>query len=341
MKHKVIFDTNSVRNAESFSDFLGGRSDLERFLTLAQIIIPDLVIEEIRCQKKKQLTSKRDSFLSNPFHYLLDLNKEDTEKFDMDKWIAELLKTEKIPHVVISLTKNKAKILDQLKDLCLTGAPPFEESSDKGFKDAYIYFTILEYLNNSEDENLFVVTKDDRLRMALQKHRRIRVVRDFDEFEDYNSEYFKDEYFVSRVKEEIDENIEASNIVSVSLNIEENWVLKITCRERVYFLEVDFRSKEIIGFIDKDYSDDINGLVSASNFSATHAYIESLKDRINYFSDDDVQNLLSAANKNDQIYWIAEDEDVKSFFGTLFKAKKSILTDEEKKLFEEHFKHHD
>ncbi len=341
MKHQVIFDTNSVRSAESFSDFLGGRAELERFMKMAQIIIPELVVDEIKCQKKRQLYSKKDSFLSNPFHYLLNLNREEIEQFDMDSWINELQKKEKIPHKIISLSKKKSEILDQIKTLCLTGSPPFEETTDKGFKDAYIYFTILEYLDTIKDEDLFVVTRDERLKLALQKYKKIRVVRGYDEFESYNSEYFKDEYFIGRLKEEVDAEIEAEDIEQISLNTNDNWVLKIIPKDRTYLVEVDFRSKEIVSYADEDYADDIGELVSSSNFASTHAYVASLKDKINYFSEDDVYKLLSAANQNDQIYWVAEDEDIKGFFGELYKAKSSMLEEDERKLFEEHFIHHD
>ena len=339
MKYQVIFDTNSIRNAESFSDFLGGRAELERFMKLAEIIIPDLVLEEIKCQKRKQLHSKRDSFLSNPFHHLLNLNRETTEKFDMDGWIEGLLKTEKIPHKIISLTKNKAVILEEMKNLCLIGAPPFEEGSDKGFKDAYIYFTILEYIGSLSDGGVFVVTKDEALRRALQVHRKIRVVSNYEEFESFNSNYFKDEYFIGRLKEIVDSEIDAGCIISISLNVEENWVLKIECKGKVYLVEVDFKYREILAFTNENFNEDINGLVNSGSFSSTHSYIASLKDKINYFSEDEVHKIMSAAIQNEQIHWVAEDEDVKGFFGELYKAKSNLLQEDDKKLFEEHFHH--
>ncbi len=341
MRHQVIFDTNSVRSAESFSDFLGGRSELERFMKLAEIIIPDLVLEEIKCQKKKQLHSKKDSFLSNPFHYLLDLNRETTEGFDMDGWIEELLKTEKIPHKIISLTKNKSEILETMKRLCLTGTAPFEEGSDKGFKDAYIYFTILEYINSLSDEDVFVVTKDERLRLALQKHRGIRIVKDYDEFESYNSDYFKNEYFIGRLTEVVDGDIDENCIVNISLNVDENWILRIEIDGKTYLVEVDFRSKEILSFTNEDFNDDIGGLVVSGSFSSTHAYIASLKDKTNYFSEDDVYKILLAAIQNEQIYWISTDDDVKSFIKQLYLAKSNILNEEEQKEFKEKFGDHE
>jgi hypothetical protein len=44
---KVIFDTNTLRNTEP-KTFLGGRDDLKKFSKVAEIIFPDIVIEELK-----------------------------------------------------------------------------------------------------------------------------------------------------------------------------------------------------------------------------------------------------------------------------------------------------
>jgi hypothetical protein len=341
MKYKVIFDTNSVRSAESFSDFLGGREELERFVTIADIVIPELVIEEIVSQKRKILTSKRDSFLSNPFRYLLSLDEREIVEFNMDQWIEKLSQEEQIPFKKINLTKDKSKILDEIKDLCINCKAPFEENSDKGFKDAYIYFTIREYISSCKDETIFIVTRDNRLKLALQSLDKVIVIENFDEFEKYNTNYFTDEYFISRLREEIDQNIKSKDIEKIYLNIEDNWVLKIVIVEQVYFVNVDFLSKEIISSTETDFSDTITNLISSSNFSSTHAYVSELLDNINYLSNQEITDLLVAATENDQIYWIASDEDVKSFFLTLYKSKSMLIPEDTRKIFEEHFLQND
>ena len=47
MKEKVIFDTNSVHNDDSIS-FFGNRNELKQFSKVADIVIPKIVIEELR-----------------------------------------------------------------------------------------------------------------------------------------------------------------------------------------------------------------------------------------------------------------------------------------------------
>jgi rRNA-processing protein FCF1 len=41
---------------------LGGRNELKNFLKDADIVIPEIVIQEIKRQKKKTLESDRDEF---------------------------------------------------------------------------------------------------------------------------------------------------------------------------------------------------------------------------------------------------------------------------------------
>lgn len=334
MKYKAVFDTNSIRNAESVADFLGGRSELERFLKVSEIIIPDIVIEEIKNQKRKHLISKRDSFLSNPFHFLRKVDEEETKSFDIEKWILALAGVESLPYSVITLTTN---VLEDIKKLALGNLPPFDEMSDKGFKDAYIYFTILEYLSNIEGENIFVVTKDDRLKMAFEGNARVSVVKDFDEFEKYIDTYFKEEYFISRLKEEVSENITADCIEEIWLNTEENWTIKLSCDQKLYFVEVDFSSREIIDFTDFNFTEGIAGLIISGSFSTTHYYIKVIEDYVRYFSDQEIQNLIEAATNNNQIYSITTDEDVKEFFVPIFKAKSQIIPDEIKTEFGKYF----
>lgn len=335
MKYKVIFDTNSIRSADSVADFLGGRSELERFLKVSEIIIPEIVIEEIKNQKKKHLISKRDSFLSNPFHLLRKIDENKTKNFDIEEWISQLAGDESVPYSVISLTSDN--VLEEIKRLCLGNLPPFEEKSDKGFKDAYIYFTILEYLDSCNDENVFVVTKDDRLKIAFEGNARVTVVKNFDEFEKYIDTYFREEYFINRLKEEISENITADCIEEIWLNTEENWTIKISCDEKIYFVEVDFSSREIIDFTDFNFAEGITDLITSGTFRTTHSSIEMIKDYVRYFSNQEIQNLIEAATNNNQIYSIATDEDVKEFFMQIYNAKTQVVPEEMKAEFNKYF----
>jgi hypothetical protein len=57
-------------------------------------------------------------------------------------------------------------------NLALDKKPPFEDKdkSDKGFKDALIYFSVLEYLQETPNKKVFVCVKDERLKEAFNEH---------------------------------------------------------------------------------------------------------------------------------------------------------------------------
>lgn len=335
MKYKAIFDTNSIRNAESATDFLGGRSELEEFLKVAEIIIPDIVIDEIKSQKRKHLISKRDSFLSNPFHFLRKVDEEGTKNFDIGAWIAELINNEKIPHTVIRLTRENA--LEEIRNLCLDNCAPFDDSTDRGFKDAYIYITVLDFLETLGEEKIFLITKDVRLKQAFDKNSKIIVVADFEEFEKNTGDYFRQSYFIDKLKDELSEEINPKHIQGIWLNVNENWVLKLIVGDKTYLIEIDFSSREILDYTDFNLSESINNLKLSGGFASTHSSITEIKDYIRYFSDQDIIDLVQAATENQQIYWIATDEDVKEFFNEVFSAKPQIISDDLKSQFGQYF----
>ncbi len=102
MDFKVIVDT-SIANNKDVQNFLGGRTELQSFAQVADIIIPEMVIEEIKICKRKSLTLQRDSFLSNIFRSLMQVNEYQTKKFDIEGFISDLLNNENFTFSVIKL----------------------------------------------------------------------------------------------------------------------------------------------------------------------------------------------------------------------------------------------
>ncbi|WP_139682576.1 PIN domain-containing protein [thiotrophic endosymbiont of Bathymodiolus puteoserpentis (Logatchev)] len=260
MKEKVIFDTNIVHNIESNS-FLGGRVELERFLQDADIVIPETVIQEIKRQKKQKLASNKDKFLSNPFHKLLAVNEDDTKDFSIEDYIQQLAEDETIPFEVIDLKNND--VLPQIKELALNKKPPFEgkDNTDKGFKDALIYFSVLEYLQEIPNKNIFVCVKDGRLKEAFNKHHNIVVVENYEQFKQKSISQFFDDYFIKKVNAELVEvEIKKEHIIEYWHNIDDNQNVLIKVEDEEYIVEVD--SGEIINTSQpKLYSSNIKELV--------------------------------------------------------------------------------
>ena len=108
--------------------------------------------------------------------------------------------------------------------------------------------------------------------------------------------------------------------------------------ELEYRVEVDFSTRDIIDFLVLEAGvEQIETLSNSGNFQTTHACIGAMRGLIQYLSDEEIIKLFNTANKNEQIYWIAEDGDVKDFFLTLYQGKKNILSQEIKDAFKTHF----
>lgn len=261
MADKIFFDTNIIRNSEGVEYFFGGRDQLVRFSKVSEIMIPSIVISEIKNQRRKSFKSKKDSFLSNPFFNLMGLDKNRISDEKIEAWIEKLEKDEKIAFTRVSV-KDK-DILHEIFNLAINNLPPFEVEGDKGFKDAIIYFTVLQYLEDHPSDRVYFISKDGRLGEAFKSHDKVKVFRDYEEFEKHQKDYFTDNYFIQRLQQELDENfsnqyktisesfpLDPSCIQTIKLDKELNWVLEIVVQDITFIIEVDYASKEILSIID-------------------------------------------------------------------------------------------
>ncbi|MEA1973032.1 MAG: PIN domain-containing protein [Candidatus Cloacimonadota bacterium] len=336
MKEKVIFDTNIVHNTDA-NNFLGGRVELERFLQDADIVIPETVIQEIKRQKRRKLASNKDKFLTNPFHKLIGVNEDDTKAFSIEGYIQKLIDDEDIPFETIDLKDNN--VLPQIKELAIHKRAPFEsgENTDKGFKDALIYFSVLEYLQEIPNKNVFVCAKDGRLKEALNNHHNIIVVETYEEFKQQSISQFFDDYFIEKVNAEIVEvEIKKEHIIEYWHNIDDNQNVLIQVEGEEYIIEVD--SGEIVSSSKPVlYNSNIEQLVLSGSFETTRSTIEQLLPFVNYFSDEDILKIFNASFSNEQIKWVIDDEDVKEFIGILYKAKGELVANEVAEFLKKNF----
>jgi hypothetical protein len=262
MAHKVFFDTNIIRNSDGVDHFFGGRQELDRFKKVAEIMIPSIVITEIKNQRRKSFKSKRDSFLSNPFFNLMGLNKDRVSDEKIEKWIDNLEKNEKIEHTKITV-KNK-DILPEIFELAINNKPPFEIDTDKGFKDTIIYFTILQYIKDNPSDQIYFICRDGRLGEAFKENDKIKIFKSYDEYEKNQKDYFIDNYFIERLQQQLKEEheyqqimelpfIDPSCIKNIKLDKELNWILDIEIQDLEFVVKVDYASKEIISIIDINF----------------------------------------------------------------------------------------
>lgn len=327
MKEKVIFDTNTVRNTE-INTFFGGRKELELFVQDADIIIPFTVVEEIKRQKRVALKSKKDSFISNPFHKLRGINEEDTKSFDIDAYIQKLIDEETIPFEVIDLKSNE--VLPLIKELAILKKPPFEESdgTDKGFKDALIYFSVLEYLQDFPQKYVFVCAKDNRLGEAFKNNPSVIVIKDYKEFKQYSISQFYDPYFIEKINIELEITATKENVSEYWYSINDNIIVLINYEEDEYVIETD--SGEIINSnYRSNYTTLIDELLISNSFDQTYKLVDLLLSYTVFFNNEEIMKILNASWQNNHIKWIIEKPQIKELLGSLYDSRKGIIDDEE------------
>ncbi len=264
MAHKIFFDTNIIRNSEGTEHFLGGREQLERFRKVAEIMIPNIVITEIKNQRRKHFRAKRDSFFDNPFFKLMGLNQDRLSDDKIEKWIEQLEEKEKIEYTKVSVKDRE--ILPEIFELAINNQAPFEIESDRGFKDTLIYFTILQFVEDNPSDQIYFICKDGRLGEAFEQHEKIKVFRNYDEYERHQRDYFTDNYFIERLHEQIvgmygneyekllqPSSLNPSCIKSIKLDKQLNWVLNVVIDELEFIVEIDYISKEIISILDLNF----------------------------------------------------------------------------------------
>ena len=330
MKEKVIFDTNIIRNAEA-KNFLGGRNELERFADVADIVIPDIVIQEIKRQKRKNLQNNKQKFLDNPFHNLLEIDESNTNAFDVDDYIEKLVNDEDFTFEIIDIKDNN--VLPKIKELAVDKKPPFEgrDNTDKGFKDTYIYFTILEYIQNIPDKYLFVCVKDQRFKKAFNHLPNVFAIESYEEFLNHRVSQFQDDYFLQKLEENLGFKVLRNQVKDFWINGDYNEVVLVEENGDKFVVEVD--AEEIVNVAKvNDYRPVIESLVNSGNFGTTHDSIEKLEKFISFFNEKEIKQILESSYTNDQIRWIIKDEDVLSFIG-LLQSYEVKLENEEVKIF--------
>lgn len=277
-------------------------------------------------EKRKFLNTLLPSILQN-----------DIEVVDIDRRIQELKDSEDIEYEIISLTDFS--VLPLMKDLAIKKLPPFEsaDGTDKGFKDAYIYFTILEYISNIPDKYVFVCVKDKRLKEAFEQHTNIIVVENYDEFKKRSVSRYKDDYFIEKINEKLELTITKEDIIDTWTNIDGNTNMLVNSDDDQYVVEID--AGEIINYdMRHEYSDFVDSLINSTGFNTTHSSIDELDACMNLLTNYEILRILEASVDNEQIRWIINDDDVREFIGTLYKAKGDLLDERFNMVLQEDFK---
>lgn len=327
MREKVVFDTNFLFNKKA-SHFFGNREEMEKFELVADIIIPEIVIEELEHKYARSFGQEKDKFFKTLLPNIINHN---TEEIIVEIEIKQLIDNETIPYKIIKLTDYR--VLSDMKDLALKKLPPFEpnDGTDKGFKDTYIYFTILEYIQNIPDKYLFVCVKDQRFKKAFTHLPNVFAIESYEEFLNHRVSQFQDDYFLQKLEENLGFKVESNQVKDFWINGDYNEVVLIVDNGDKFAVEVDAEEIVNLAKVD-DYRPLIQTLINSGNFGTTHDSIENLEKFIPFFNEKEIKQILEASYTNDQIRWIIKDEDVLLFIG-LLQSYDVKLENEEIKIF--------
>lgn len=202
----IVFDTNTLYNSSTnYSDFSFGKNlDLimnflqeENLTNECSLLIPQIVIDELKQQQKE--------------HFLEDHSKIDEllkKQGDLCevKWNIEISEYEEyIDHKIKNLVKHyeivvakacSEKSFDKILCKALKKEPPFEgveKKSDKGFKDAVIWQSLIEFSIQAggsyifyTNDNIFLNNKRYLCKeFDTSEYRKIEFLKNIDEIQQY------------------------------------------------------------------------------------------------------------------------------------------------------------
>lgn len=247
----IYLDTNAIRNV-GLNHFFGKTKDLRRIHDLAEIIVPQMVCDEIRKQKRKTWEKELAGVKKGMFYRFMNGSDEVFNQFseyliDTEERLYQNSQ-EDFHHKKIDLDISNPEHLPNIIEMSMQNKPPFNKDSDKGIKDTIIYLTIIEHMRNlSPEDDVFVWTSDGRLKEAFEEHENVEIIDSVDSYLSLREGYFRESYFIGRLREELEDDGIQSNAVKATLNEKEGiWTIEISSSNEVRKVEVDFVSKEFM-----------------------------------------------------------------------------------------------
>lgn len=294
-KPKVFIDTNIINNRAPIGGLLGSRKRLKCFENDVDLIIPQIVHDELMEHKRRAFEEEKKKLLDNKLIDQIDARKAAEELEFCEPCV---LLDEDIIFSVEDIGDYEG-FCKWARGLALRNEAPFENVSDKGFKDSIVAFTIDEYLIHNPDTNrpVILVSADGRLGEYFQdRNDDVICVKNLDELEKY-------------LKESVPEKNNNENTPPKGNECE-----KTNIKNAAPTLQL-LEARRLL-----------TELRNSSNFAMTHTVIAELQGYMDLLADEDFLDILLSTLNNDQIMWIARDEDVKAFLEPIFNKYKDSLT---------------
>lgn len=314
MKDVIIFDTNAVRHT-GLREFFRSRELLRQLEPDAEFYIPELVLDEIKRQKKRKFEESKKQLMGNDLVKAFAPDLLQIESIDIDSHIDTMQLNETFEFQTIPCVHGE--IVDRFRSMAILNQAPFNKDSDKGFKDACIYVSVLNYLESLQNRSVFFLGNDGRLKEAFDAHPTVvRFVNTIESYHRKSSRFLMDDYFFGVLSEKLESEITAEDIGNKWRNNADNWIIEVIKSESTHLVEIE--SREVISAIEEDNLEGkVSALASSGSFSRTHSAVSDLIDLVPFLSPQHIESLNQAAEDNRQVGGIITDSDVEELFDAL------------------------
>lgn len=289
-KPVAFLDTNSI-NSSSLDTLFGNADDLAKLEPLAHIVLPSVVFDELIEHKKRHFDQERQKLMKNHLLPSLSGSREKLQELTFESYEKAMKGSSSIKYEVVDIQDREAAMA-HMYDPAIHNKAPFEENSDKGFKDAWVVMTVDEYLErHPEYDRALLITNDNRMAEHFDSEtNRVKVVPNIKEALKALSLSRKDE-------------TGARAIVSQSCTSQNN----------------ESSSPEDNISNAGQAKDLINDLNNSRSFAETHTVIARFNNiDTKSLSPREGRMILEACVTNDQVSYILPDKDVDSFIRPIF-----------------------
>lgn len=331
MGYQIIIDTNKCRNT-GMDNFLGNKEELQKFIEDdCEIILPEIVLSELKQQKKIEYIEELNNFINNKFFNNEDANFKKIQLEEFDNIIEKKIQDEqgKYYSTIYEITRV-GEFYKEMTQKAVLKEAPFDTKSDKGFKDSIVAWSVKEVVDKY-NRTVFLLTKDNRLSQYFVDEDKVKIIESYSDYK--------------KIRLQVENKDLIDNITIIrKLNIEQEDIIKgwYSLNNDYYMVlysggcaRFDIITKDIIDDIQENPNKIIDELITSFNYAYTHEKISYIKklNIIEYISREKLLELFDGFTKNSQLYGISHDEDVWDFFSILYKKYKKFMNDDLEKNF--------
>ena len=298
MKTKVVVDTNAINNSGLGNKLFGNRKELEVIIEKIDLYVPETVIKEIKEHKRKEFYKKKSELIKNDLFKIAGGDIATINSLDASTIIEDDYDLEDIPYHVLRID-NIENFFDKFEKRLFRNEPPFETSGDKGIKDAFIAYSVDKLLESIDaQEKIILVTSDSRLKEYYENNNRVRTTDK-----------------ISGVLELIEHNVGLT-------------------RKTGKTIDVKFAGIREKTDLEKKIEKMLTNLRNSVTFQKTHLFIEKLNKNKVFLTKENKADIIRSTLNNNQIKWIATDQDIYNFLLPIYYDCSDLLTEQEQFEFE-------